>query len=122
MSERAFPLWVALNLSLLFVPPLSAQDFEKSYNLGTEGAIIVHNVSGNINVVGYDGTTVHVRAFKEGRDRDQVEVEDRSTASQVELRARYPHNGNCNSSVRFKIEVPRSTRFKLDPLTTASGD
>src|SRR5919202_6370825 len=95
----------------------SAQDFQRSYNLGPGGTISVANVSGDIHIIGYDGGAVTVAGFKEGRDRDQVEVEDLSTAGRVEVRAKYPQNCNCDASIRFEVRVPRSVNFDFDKIS-----
>ena len=99
-----------------------AQDFQRSYNLGPNGSINVENVSGDVNIKGYDGGSVEVTAFKEGRDRNEVEVEDLSGGNRIELRAKYPHNCNCDASVRFEVRVPRSVSFDFDKISTASGN
>jgi hypothetical protein len=100
----------------------SAQDFQKSYNLEPGGTISVANVSGDIIIDGYDGSAVTVAGFKQGRDRDMVEVEDLSAAGRVELRVRYPRECNCDASIRFEVHVPRSTNFNFDRISTASGN
>jgi hypothetical protein len=107
------PFWVVAS---------AGQDFQKSYGLGAGGSVSVHSVSGDIRVRGYDGETIQVKGFKEGKDRDRVQVEDRSDPNHVELRVSYPHEGNCNASIRFEIEVPRTTAYKFDSFSTASGD
>jgi len=115
--------FAALVLCLGAASSAAAQDFQKSYQLGPNGSIRIENVSGNIQIAGYDGSAVTVSAFKEGRDRDQVEVEDLSTGDRVALRARYPENcRRCNASLRFEVRVPRSSRLNFDKITTASGD
>ena len=70
---------------VLLLSTAAAVDFQKSYTIGAGGRIRVQNVSGNIVVTGYDGNTIMVTATKEGRDRDQVTIEDRSTGDTVEL-------------------------------------
>jgi len=110
-------------LLLGFMSPLArAQDFQKTYSLGAGGRLSLHNVSGDIVINGYDGSAIQVKGFKEGRDRDRVEVEDRSNANRVDLRARYPQNCNCDASIRFEVEVPRSVSYQFDPIATASGN
>ena len=42
----------------------SAQDFQRSFNLGAGGSVSVRNVSGNVVVNGYDGQAVVVTATK----------------------------------------------------------
>lgn len=105
-----------------FASGASAQEFRQSFNLAPGGAIEIKNVSGDVNIKGYDGAAVEVSAFKEGRDRDVVEVENLSTPGRVALRAKYPRECNCDASVRFEVRVPRSTRFDFDKISTASGN
>ena len=100
----------------------SAQDFQKSYSLAAGGTVSVRNVSGDVEVTGYDGDQIVVTGYKEGRDRDQVSVEDLSTGNAVDLRAKYPRNCNCDASIRFELKVPRSVRYTFDPISSASGN
>lgn len=106
------------------VTSVLAQDFQKSYRLAPDGRINIENVSGDVIVTGYDGETVVVRGIKEGRDANEVDVEDTSNANSIQLRARYPNCHNCsiNASIRFQVQVPRSARYRLDKLSTASGN
>ncbi len=113
----------ALLLAVAFAGSASAQDFQRTYQLGPDDPLRIENVSGNVNVVGYEGSGVTVSAYKEGRDRDAVEVEDLSTPGRVHLRARYPENcRNCNASLRFEVRVPRGQSVNLSKISTASGD
>lgn len=107
---------------LLFPSLLFGQDFEKSYNLPAGATIQVDSVSGDISVNGYAGSSIHVKAIKEGQDKDKVQVVDSSTSNHLELKAEYPHNCNCDASIRFIVEVPSGTEYLFDTLTTASGD
>ncbi|HVF49140.1 MAG TPA: DUF4097 family beta strand repeat-containing protein [Pyrinomonadaceae bacterium] len=109
-------------LGALLVGTAGAQDFQKSYASGAGTSVAIANVSGNVHVTGYSGETISVAAYREGRDRDLVQVEDLSSGNQIKLRARYPNNCNCDASIRFEVRVPRSTRYKLGPLSTASGN
>jgi opacity protein-like surface antigen len=99
-----------------------AQDFRQSFNLAPGGSITIKNVSGDINISGYDGAGVEVTAYKEGRDRDRVSVENLSTANRVSLRADYEEHCNCDAGLRFEVRVPRSVRFNFDKISTASGN
>ena len=99
-----------------------AQDFQKSYAVGAGATISIKNVSGDVNVVGYDGETPTVAAYREGRDREQVEIIDTSDAGAIRLGVRYPRNCNCDASVRFEVRLPRATRYQVGPLSTASGN
>ena len=106
---------------LLLSLNVAAQDFRKSYEVGQGGLINVRNVSGDVIVTGYEGETVLVLGFKEGRDRDLVQVEDNSRGNNVDVRARYPENCDCNASIRFEVKVPRG-EYKFDAISSTSGD
>jgi hypothetical protein len=99
-----------------------AQDFRKSYELGSGGSINVRNVSGDVVVAGYEGETILVLGFKEGRDRDRLWVEDNSSGNSVDVRVRYPENCDCNASIRFEVKVPRNGNYKFDSISSVSGD
>ncbi len=114
----AFSAFVCLWLSLT----ATAQDFRQSYEVGAGGAVNVRNVSGNVVVAGYEGETIVVLGFKEGRDRDLLSVEDRSSGNSVDVRVRYPENCDCNASIRFEVKVPRGTSYKFDAISSVSGD
>lgn len=108
---------------LLFIGTASAQDFQKTYRIAGGGSINIKNVSGNIEIAGYDGEGVMVSAFKEGRERDMVEIEDHSDANRVDIEAQFPQGcRNCNVDVRFEVRVPRGTSYNFDQISTASGD
>lgn len=122
MRKHLFRLAALLCLGLASVVSASAQDFQKTYRLGENGSINIRNVSGAIHINGYDGDAVTVSGVKEGRDREMVEIEDMSTANQIDLGVRYPRECNCDASVRFEVRVPRSVRFDFSKISTASGD
>jgi DUF4097 and DUF4098 domain-containing protein YvlB len=99
----------------------SAQDFQKSYRIGAGGDVRVSTVSGDVKVTGYDGDAIVVTGYKEGRDSELVEIEDRSGGNTVDVRVRYPRNCNCDASVRFEVQVPRSTQFNFSGFSSVSG-
>jgi DUF4097 and DUF4098 domain-containing protein YvlB len=107
---------------LLILTPIKAQEFQHSYKLAAGGSISIKNVSGDVNITGYDGDAVVVNGYKEGRDREEVTVEDRSTANRVDIGVRYAPNCNCDASVRFEVRVPRSVNYNINKIATASGD
>ena len=102
--------------------PAGAQDFQKSYRIPSGGAVSLATVSGDVRIVGGAGDAIVVQGYREGRDRDLVSIEDNSTSDRVSLRVRYPENCNCNASVRFDVQVPRSLSYVFDGLSSVSGD
>jgi DUF4097 and DUF4098 domain-containing protein YvlB len=100
----------------------SAQDFKKSYDLAAGGRIVVTNMSGNVTVTGYDGREVVVTGTRTGPDAAVVEIEDKSSAGEVEIGVKYPRNCNCDASVDFVVQVPSGTRFDFAKISSMSGD
>lgn len=107
---------------LMIFTPAKAQEFQHSYKLAPGGSLSIKNVSGDVKINGYDGDVVTVSGFKEGRDRDVVEVEDRSSGNHIDLGVRYPSPCNCDASVRFEVRVPRSINVYIEKVATASGN
>ena len=123
LRRRTFLSFVgALALTLAASAAASAQEFQRTYDIAAGGSVEIANVSGDISLTGHDGNTVVVNAYKTGRDRDQVEVEDNSAPGRVSLRAKYSNNCNCDASVRFEVRVPRSANLSFEKITTASGN
>ncbi len=123
MKKSALNLAIIGLLACLPAALAQGQDFRKDYNLPPGGVISIANVSGEIEVKGYNGATLTVTGIREGRDKDVVEIDDQSTAGQVSLKVRYPREGgNYDASVRFIVEVPAGARYVYNSLSTASGD
>jgi DUF4097 and DUF4098 domain-containing protein YvlB len=123
MNTRLIRLSLAAVLAgLALAASVSAQDFQKTYRIGAGGQIRIGNVSGDVVVTGYDGDSIVVTGTKKGRDRDQVEVEDRSGTTNVDIGVRYPKHCNCDASIRFDVQVPRSIKYDFDHISSVSGD
>jgi DUF4097 and DUF4098 domain-containing protein YvlB len=100
----------------------AAQDFQKSYRIGAGGDVRIGTISGDVKVTGADVDAILVTGYKEGRDRELLEFEDRSSATSVDVRAHYPKHCNCNASIRFEVQVPRSVKYDYDSLASVSGE
>jgi hypothetical protein len=118
-SRTAF-VYSAL-LCLCLGATVVAQDFRKTYELGSGGSIRVGNVSGDVNVAGYAGETIQIVGYKEGRDQDKLWVEDTSTAGAVNVKVRYPENCNCQASIRFEVKVPQNGNYRFEKISSVSG-
>lgn len=122
MFGRGLQLSIVLTaVVLLAAATVSAQDFQKTYRISAGSQIKVGNVSGDVIVTAYDGDAIIVRGIKKGRDADMLEIEDRSGSNSVEVGVRYPKRCNCDASVRFEVQVPRSVSYD-DNFTSVSGD
>jgi DUF4097 and DUF4098 domain-containing protein YvlB len=115
--------WLTLAaIGCLALPALAtAQDFNKTYRLEPGGTVNIRAVSGNIRVSGTDSPAVVVTAYKEGRDRDQVEIVDRSSANSVDVRDKYPENCQCDVGVRFEVQVPKGLNLTFNSISSVSG-
>ncbi len=99
-----------------------AQDFHKTYTIGTRGHLLIRNISGDVKVTGYRGDGIVVDAYRVGRDRDLLRVDDQSSADSISLRVIYPEHGNCNASVNFDVKVPIGVEYNFDRLASVSGN
>jgi DUF4097 and DUF4098 domain-containing protein YvlB len=106
----------------MLVAAAAAQDFQKSYRIAPGSQVRIGNVSGDVIVTAYDGDSIIVKGTKKGRDRDQIDVEDRSGSNNVDVGVHYPKNCNCDASIRFDVQVPRSMNFDFDQISSVSGD
>jgi hypothetical protein len=122
MTKSVFRLASVIAVLLGLAAAAAAQDFQKSYTIGQGGRVSIANVSGDIIIKGYNGTSILVSGIKEGPDRDLVEVEDLSSANAIELRVRYQECRSCNASVRFEVQVPNAIKYDFERISTASGD
>ncbi|MGH9829685.1 MAG: DUF4097 family beta strand repeat-containing protein, partial [Blastocatellia bacterium] len=74
-------------------------------------------------VTGYDGNAIIVAGTKEGANSDVVQIEDNSSGNSVDISVRYPqHCRNCDASVQFQVQIPRSISYQLDRIHSISGD
>lgn len=123
MNRALFRL-AAVSVFFVFalVGTAAAQDFQKSYQIGAGGEVRIGTVSGDVIVEGYDGSAIVVTGFKKGRDLDMVDIEDRSTAGNIDISVRYPKNCNCDVSVRFEVKVPRGVAYEFDRISSVSGN
>jgi DUF4097 and DUF4098 domain-containing protein YvlB len=107
---------------LILTVPATAQEFQRSYRIAPGGSVKVSNVSGNVNVAGYEGDAITVAGFKEGPDIDKVTIEDLSSGNKVDIRVKYPENCECHVNVRFEVKVPRGINYRYDSFTSVSGN
>ncbi len=123
MKKNAIGLAAILISTVFFLTTAWGQDFQKNYSIPQGGTISISNVSGDVSVTGYSGSSIAVSAYREGRDKDLVQIVDDSTADHVALKVQYPQgSGSVQASVRFVVQVPQGSRFQFDKISTASGD
>ena len=123
MNRKLFRFSIATALvGFALATTAAAQDFQKTYRIGAGGQVRIGNVTGDVIVTGYDGDSIVVTGTKQGRDREMVEIEDRSGAGNVDVGVRYPTRCRCDASIRFEVQVPRSVNYDFDQISSVSGD
>jgi len=122
MRKNIVAAALALAVVVLLPQVLPAQDFHQTYTMAAGSRVSIRNVSGEIKVTAYGGPAIVVDAYRVGRDRDLVKVEDKSTAGQVSIGVSYPENCNCDASVNFEVRVPANVDFVFDRLASVSGN
>jgi DUF4097 and DUF4098 domain-containing protein YvlB len=119
---QRFKIFV-FSLVCLVATTTLAQDFQQTYRMSAGGSVSVSSVSGDVKVSVHDGDAVIVTGYKEGRDKEQVSIEDRSSGNRVEVRDRYPnHCRNCSVSVRFEVKIPHKLALRYDGFSSVSGN
>ncbi len=115
---------LALSMVVLVMAGLtvSAQDFTRTFTLGPDGTVSIKNISGDVAVSGYEGEVVVVKGFREGRDRDKIQVVDNSGANRVDISVAYPERCDCDASIRFEVQVPTSVKYRFDAISSVSGN
>jgi hypothetical protein len=120
--RKSYTAAVLMTAAILLSAALAgAQDLHKTYTPGPGGTISIKNVSGDVKVVGYRGAGIVVDAYRAGKDRDLVRIEDLSAGNRVELKVVYPEHCNCDASVNFEVKVPAYEDYYFDGLSSVSG-
>ncbi len=124
MIRRNLPAFVlvAVLIGTVAAQVASAQDYQKTYTIPAHGGIRVSSISGDVKVIGYGGSSIQVAGYKEGPDRDLVQIEDNSDSNHIDLRVRYPQTRNCNASVSFELKVPQGIEYNFEHLASVSGN
>lgn len=111
---------------LLFVClPGFANDefFQKTYPLHAGGSFLLENVSGSVEVDGWNRDEVEVRAIKmaknDSSDVSDVQIDVESQPGEVMVRTLYPRGGSSEVAVKYHIYVP--SRVLLSNIETVNG-
>src|SRR4029078_10859836 len=123
MNKKLIPLTLAtLMVGLALAATATAQDFQKTYRIGAGGQGRISYISGDVIITAYDGDSINVKGTKKGRDRDQIDVEDRSGTGNVDVGVRYHKHCKCDASIKFEVKIPRGVNYDFDQISSVSGD
>ncbi|MFN0119382.1 MAG: DUF4097 family beta strand repeat-containing protein [Blastocatellia bacterium] len=125
-----------LRLALLLLPlalfsrevfAQAGKDLHESYDLNPGGVITIRNVSGSIQVTGWDEKKVRVDAVitaSRAEDREKVRIQVTTAPDRLEITTVYgtenERRGNYRASVNYKVTIPRGAH--LDSVSSVSGD
>jgi len=104
------------------------QDFNRTLPLSAKGRIRLDNVNGRVEIAGWDGSDVVIKALKHGRTResvDAVKINVNSTPDEIAIHTEqlsgepgfsgiwswFKNGGNNNAVVDYAIQVPRHARL-----------
>ncbi len=104
------------------------QDFNQTLPLSAKGRIRLDNVNGRVEIAGWDGSDVVIKALKHGRTResvDAVKIKVDSSPDEIDIHTQQPagetgfsgiwswfkNGGNNNAVVDYAIQVPRHARL-----------
>ena len=99
------------------------QIFEHSYPLTPGGSFVLENITGSVQVEGWDRDEVEVQAVKSEEDDSQdinaVKIEVESQPGQVAVRTRYPQGQTADVAVEYHVHVPY--KILLGSVETVNG-
>jgi hypothetical protein len=126
---RRSPLTILLLALLVTVTTLplrcfgGQETFERIYPLPAGGRFLLENVTGSVQVEGWNHDAVEVRAVKIAKsdpiDLAAVTVDVQSQPGQVSVRTRYPKGTGADVTVEYHIYVP--SRVLLSRVRTVNG-
>jgi len=105
------------------VPGFAAQDsYDRVLPMRSGGSLLLENVTGSINIVGWDREAVEVQAVKKANspaDLPSVQIAAVANDNRVEIKTVYPADENVEVAVNYTVRVPR--RVWLEQVATVNG-
>jgi TM2 domain-containing membrane protein YozV/predicted Ser/Thr protein kinase len=104
------------------------QDFNQTLPLSAKGQVRLDNVNGRVEIAGWDGNDVVIKALKHGKTQESVEATKINVAAspdEIAIHTEQPssetgfsaiwswfkNGGNNNATVDYAIQVPRHARL-----------
>ena len=92
-------------LALTWISCASAETVERSSPADPRGEVEISNVAGNVHVIGWDRSEVHVTANL-GSNAERLEIEHDGTHTTINVV--YPKNGNARGT-DLTVQIPRGS-------------
>jgi len=105
---------VGLLVALLTVPALADQEVSETVKAKSNGVVLVENIAGSIEVIGWDRDEVKV----EGRLTGDVEKVEVDGGKKVTIEVKYPRNmKNMTGGADLVIHVPAGSRVDIECIS-----
>lgn len=99
------------------------EDFHFTYDLSSNGRLIVENFNGSVEIYGWDKNQVEIHGTKYANRRellDLIRIDVTPTADLVQIRTVRPSDiRRGNMGAKYRINVPR--RVRLDRIDSSNG-
>jgi hypothetical protein len=93
-----------------------AEDFAQTVPAGPSGVVEISNVSGTVEVSGWDRSEIDVKAQFDDED---TKVEVTNEGGRTRIRVRVPRHSGDDSDVQLQVRVPRASQLEI---STVSAD
>lgn len=105
------------------VGPQVTEEFNGSYEVNDQTILTVANTNGPIEIVGWDGGTVIVKAVKKStlgkEELDNIQINVSMNGNNLRIRTQYSGLSALQGSVDMSITVPRT--IHLESVTSSNG-
>jgi len=105
-------LWAASVLPL--VAFASDESYDRTVTATADGEVVISNVSGTIDIRGWDRNDVHVSG-ELGSDVERVEVE--SSGGRTTIKVILPRGSHHDSSADLEIQVPQKSSLEVSAVS-----
>ena len=116
-------LVAAIIMTIAAVPGFAAEDtYDRVFPLPSGGSVFLENVTGSVDIVGWDRNAVEVKAVKSAAsaaDLPRVQIAALNSNNRVEVKTVYPEYQNVEVAVDYTVRVPR--RVWLEQVATVNG-
>jgi DUF4097 and DUF4098 domain-containing protein YvlB len=123
MRKASLAAMVLAGAAMLAVPGFAADEtFDRVLPLPPGGSLVLANVTGTVNIVGWDRDAVEVHAVKTAKlqaDLTRVGIDAAENAGRVAVKTVYHADENVEVTVNYTVRVPR--RVWLEQVATVNG-
>lgn len=118
MNERPMNRWVLIAAALLLSQPAFAtQDIDRTVTAEKDGEVLVSNIAGTIDIVGWDRSEIRVTGELEKR-RDELLITEDGSRIEIHVEVGDDHGGHPGEA-DLEIRLPQDSSLRV---VTVSAD